>query len=127
MSEFVTYGEFERWRTRAAYLYVGLAVICALSIALAVRVVTDSSKERQRTAAFQACQRGNVVRAYEVISAGWYVTRPQERQESALALFPILNCIPLTEGGLATPASAKFAEDYISALALRMGEHDWKR
>ena len=124
---YVSHEEFETWRTRAAYLYLGLAIVCVLCIALTARTVTDNTTDRLRAATHQTCVRGNVMRAYVTVAAGWYLTEPRKRQRGALALLPILNCDPLLTGGLPTPMSAEGAQEYISGVALRMGASSWER
>lgn len=124
---YVTHEEFEAWRNRAAYLYLGLAIICVLCIALVARTVTDDSTDRLRAATHQTCDRGNIVRAFETVAAGWYITDPKERQQSAIALLPILDCDPLLSGHLPVPMAEDDARAYISGVALRMGAANWER
>ena len=122
---YVTHEEFETWRNRAAYLYLGLAIVCVLCIALVARSVTDDST--MRAATHQTCVRGNIMRAFETVAAGWYITEPKERQQSAIALLPILNCDPLLSGHLPVPMAEDDARAYISGVALRMGATNWER
>ena len=121
----VTRGEFESWRRRAAWFYLGLGLVCTLAIVLSFRVATDGAKERLRTVTEQSCDRGNVVRAYLIVDAGQNRRAPVRRQRAALRLLPILNCSPLGNGKPPVPMARAEADAYISALATVIGVDDW--
>ena len=81
---------------------VGVGAATALAIMVAVtaaaRLSSDDSARLVRRTQVAACERGNVVRAYLTVNA-----HGRARQDRAVQLFPILDCLATTAAGKPVP------------------------
>lgn len=61
-----------------------------------------------------ACQRGNIVRALQIVDAGDFISHPVERRARAFKLLPILDCTATTRLGKPVALPVRQQLDYIS-------------
>lgn len=99
-------------------------MLCALTF-IVVHSVTHTAEDQLRGSNLVACERGNIVRAYLIIDAGRNARQPVARQESAVDLFPIVDCSAIEDTGRPVGLPRAQADAYISDVAHDVGVADW--
>ena len=121
---FITHPEATRAH-RVLALGLGLVLfIIGVGTAIGFKLYDDNASDI-RAANIVSCQRGNDVRAYLIIDAGRNAAAPVRRQQSARALFPIVDCRAIADSGKPVALPIDQQNLVIARVAQRMGVAAW--
>ncbi len=102
-----------------AALVILIVAVGALSV-VTFRALDAAERAQNHLTNYQivGCERGRLQRGWIVVDAGRNARAPRDRQDTALALFPVVDC---SDPGKSPPLPAREQDAFLTELARQMG------